>query len=192
MEETEFSETVPLLRRVLSFPVMLASLLALLGVATVRERFDDPDMWWHLKTGEVIWTTHTIPTTDLFSYTARNHFWIPHEWLSEVLIYGAYRLGGYSGLMIWLCFFTALLLIAGFVLCSLYSGNSKTAFIGALTIWLFGTIGFAVRPQMIGYLLLITELLLLHLGMTRDRRWFLALPPLFALWMHCHGLSFWA
>ena len=190
MEETEFSKTVPLLRRVFSFPVMLASLLALLGVATVRERFDDPDMWWHLKTGEVIWTTHTIPTTDLFSYTARNHFWIPHEWLSEVLIYGAYRFGGYTGLMVWLCFFTALLLIAGYVLCSLYSGNSKTAFIGALTIWLFGTIGFAVRPQMIGYLLLIAELLLLHLGMTRDRRWFLALPPLFALWMNCHGSFF--
>ena len=29
-----------------------------------------------------------------------------HEWLSQLLIYGAYRLGGYSGLMLWLCFFT--------------------------------------------------------------------------------------
>jgi hypothetical protein len=169
---------------------MLASLLAMLAVMTVRTRFHDPDMWWHLKTGEVIWTTHTIPTTDLFSYTTNHHAWIPHEWLSQVLIYGAYRLGGYSGLMLWLCFFTASLLIAGYILCSLYSGNSKTALLGALTIWLFGTIGFAVRPQMIGYLLLIFELLLLHLGQTRDRRWFLGLPPLFAIWINCHGSFF--
>ena len=189
-ERTESAATFPLLRRIFSFPVMLASLLVLLAVITVRDRFDDPDMWWHLKTGEVIWTTHTIPTTDLFSYTTNHHAWIPHEWLSEVLIYGAYRLGGYTGLMLWLCFFTATLLIAGYFLCALYSGNSKTAILGALTIWLFGTIGFAVRPQMVGYLLLVVELVILHLGQTRDRRWFLALPPLFAIWMNCHGSFF--
>src|ERR1700746_2744696 len=169
---------------------MLTSLLAMVAVMTVRTRFHDPDMWWHLKTGEVIWTTHTIPTTDLFSYTTNHHAWIPHEWLSQVLIYGAYRLGGYSGLMLWLCFFTASLLIAGYILCSLYSANSKTALIGALTCWGVGTIGFAVRPQMIGYLLLIIELLLLHLGQTRNRRWFFGLPPLFAVWINCHGSFF--
>src|ERR1700692_2227866 len=92
--------------------------------------------------------------------------------------------------MLWLCFFTASLLIAGYTLCSLYSGNSKTAFLGALTIWLFGTVGFAIRPQMIGYLFLIFELLFLHVGQTRDRRWFLGLPPLFAIWINCHGSFF--
>jgi len=169
---------------------MLASLLAMLAVLTVRSRFHDPDMWWHLKTGEVIWTTHSIPTTDLFSYTTNHHAWIPHEWLSQLLMYGAYRLGGYSGLMLWLCLLTAALLIAGYTLCSLYSGNSKTALLGALSIWLFGTVGFALRPQMIGYLFLIVELLLLHLGQTRNRRWFFGLPLLFAIWINCHGSFF--
>jgi hypothetical protein len=190
IDHTESAAKIPVLRRLFSFPVMLAGLLAMLAVLTVRERFDDPDMWWHLKTGEVIWTTHAIPTTDLFSYTTNHHAWIPHEWLSQVLIYGAFRLAGYSGLMLWLCFFTASLLIAGYHLCSLYSGNAKTALFGALTIWLFGTIGFSVRPQMVGYLLLIVELLLLHLGQTRDRRWFFGLPPLFAIWINCHGSFF--
>jgi hypothetical protein len=169
---------------------MLAGLLAMLAVLTVRRRFDDPDMWWHLKIGEVIWKTHTIPTTDLFSYTSNHHASPPHEWLSELLIYGAYRLGGNSGLMLWLCFFTAALLIAGYALCSVYSGNAKVAFVGGLTIWLFGTIGFAIRPHMIGYLLLIVELFLLHLGQTRNPRWFLGLPPLFAIWINCHGSFF--
>ena len=166
---------------------MLAGLLLVLAVLTMRARFDDPDMWWHLKSGEVIWTSHVIPTTDIFSYTTNHHAYIPHEWLSQLLIYAAFKFGGYSGLMFWLCFFTFAVLIAGYALCSVYSGNAKVSLLGALTIWMFGTIGFSVRPHMIGYLLLIVELLLLHLGRTRNPRWFLALPPLFAIWVNCHG-----
>jgi len=161
-----------------------------LAVLTVRARFDDPDLWWHLKTGEVIWTSHSIPVTDIFSYTTNHHASVPHEWLSQLLIYAAYKFGGYSGLMLWLCVFTAALLIAGYTLCSLYSGNAKVSLIGALTIWFFGTIGFAIRPHMVGYLLLIIELLLLHLGRTRNPRWFFGLVPLFAIWVNCHGSFF--
>ncbi len=176
-----------ILRRIFSFPMMLAAALAMLAGLTVRSRVNDPDMWWHLKTGEVIWTTHRIPTTDLFSYTTNHHAWIPQEWLAQVSIYGAYRWGGYSGLMVWLYLFTIALIVAGYILCWLYSGNSKAAFLGALIVWLFSTMILAIRPQVIGYLFLTLEMLLLHLGSTRDRRWFLGLPPLFVLWVNCHG-----
>jgi hypothetical protein len=169
---------------------MLASLLIALAVLTVRARFNDSDMWWHLKTGEIIANTHSIPTTDLFSYTTNHHAWIPHEWLAQLLIYNTWRLGGYPGLMLCFCVVTAALLVAGYILCALYSGNSKTALIGALTIWLVSTTVFSIRPQLIGYLLLIVELLIIHLGSTRNSRWFFALPPLFALWVNCHGSFF--
>ena len=178
------------LQRTFSFPAAVAALLAVLGVLTVRGRFDDPDMWWHLKLGEVTWTSHRIPAADLFSYTTNHHSRIAQEWLSQLLIYAAFKAGGYSGLMVWLCLFTAAILIAGYALCSIYSGNAKVAFLGALTIWVFGTSGFAVRPQMIGYLLLILELLVLQLGRSRSPRWYLAMPPLFALWANCHSSFF--
>jgi len=174
-------------QRVCSFPVMLAGALVVLAVLTARGRFDDPDMWWHLKSGEIIWTTHAIPTTDIFSYTTNHHAYVPHEWLSQVLIYGVYRVGGYTGLMLWLCFFASVFLVAGYGLCWLYSGNAKVGFLGAMVIWLFATIGLAIRPQMIGYLLLVFELLLIHLGRTRNPRWLLGLPLLFAVWVNCHG-----
>jgi hypothetical protein len=172
---------------IFSFPVMLMGLLTVLAVLTVRERFDDPDMWWHLKMGEVIWTRHSIPVTDIFSYTTGHHAYVPHEWLSQCFIYAAYRFGGYSGLMLWLCVLTSVLLVAGYGLCWLYSQNAKVAFAGALVIWLFATIGLAIRPQMVGYLLLVVELLLIQLGRTRNPRWFWGLSPLFALWVNCHG-----
>ncbi|MDE3200417.1 MAG: hypothetical protein KGN79_05790 [Acidobacteriota bacterium] len=178
------------LQRTFSFPTMLAGLLVVLTVLTVRSRFDDPDMWWHLKTGQIIWTTHTIPVTDVFSYTTNHHAFIPQEWLSQALIYAAYMWNGYSGLMLWLCILSSALVLATYFLCSLYARNAKTAFIGAMTVWLFGTIAFAVRPQLVGYLLLIIELVLIHLGRTRNPRWFLWLPALFALWINCHGSFF--
>jgi hypothetical protein len=179
-----------LLRRIFSFPVALCSLLAVLSTLTVQSRFQDPDTWWHLKLGEVIWTTHAIPRVDLFSYTTNHHATIPHEWLGQLLIYAAWHWGGYSGLMLWLCFFSAAIPIAGYLLCSLYSGNAKVAFLGAILIWLFSTVGLSIRPQMIGYLLLLVELIVIHLGRTRNPRWFFALPPLFALWINCHGSFF--
>ena len=177
-------------RTVFSFPNTLAALLIVVTVLTVRSRFSDPDMWWHLKMGEIIWTTHTIPQADLFSFTASGHAWTPQEWLSQLVIYSVYRLGGYTGLMLWFCTTASLIVVAGYVLCATYSSNAKVAFLGGLIIWLFSTVGLAIRPHMIGYLLLTCELLILHFGRSRNPRWFLALPPLFALWVNSHGSFF--
>ena len=120
-------------------------------------------MWLHMKMGEVIWKTHVIPTTDLFSFTTNHHAFISHEWLSQVLIYGAYRWGGYSGLMLWLCFFTTALFISGFGLCRSTREMSKRDFWAP---WWSGSLPRSVSrdpaQQMIGYLFLISELLLLH------------------------------
>lgn len=186
----EDSRLTKISRRVFSFPVMLATLLVVLAVLTVRSRFNDPDMWWHLKVGEIIWNTHTIPTSDLFSFTTNNHAWTPHEWLSQLIMYSTWKLGGYAGLMVWLCVATSIFLIAVYTLCAVYSGNAKVALIGALAAWEFGTVGMANRPHMIGYLLLTCELLIIHLGRSRDRRWLWVLPPLFAVWVNCHGSFF--
>ncbi len=174
----------------LSFPVALGCLLIVLATATLQSRFVDPDMWWHMKTGQIITTSHSIPRTDIFSYTTHHQAYVPHEWLAQVFIFDAYKLGGYPGLMLWLCCLTSVLFIAGYILCSLYAGNPKIGFLGAFAIWVFATVGLAIRPQMIGYLLLTVELLLIQLGRTRDRRWFFALPPLFATWVNCHGSFF--
>jgi hypothetical protein len=73
---------------------MLCALLAALAVFSARDHFSDPDMWWHLRTGQVIWTTHTIPRADLFSWKAYQLPLVPHESLSQVIIYSAYKRGG--------------------------------------------------------------------------------------------------
>ncbi len=162
----------------------------MLACLSIRARFNDPDMWWHLKMGQVVWITHAVPTIDLFSFTTNHHAWVPHEWLSQVAIFAAYHWGGYSGLMLGFCLASGAILIAGYALCSLYSGNPKVSLLGALVVFVFATVGLSIRPQLIGYLLLLVELILIHCGRTRSVRWFWALPPLFALWINCHGSFF--
>jgi hypothetical protein len=170
-----------------SFPVVRVVLLVMMAVFTFRGRFNTTDTWWDLKTGEIIWNTHHIPTVDTFSFTTNNHTVVPHEWLAQLSIYAAYHFGGYTGMAVWFCVFASLLAIAGYTLCWLYSGSARLAFLGALGIWFFSTIGFSIRAQLIGYLLLVCELLIVWLGCARNRKWFLLLPPLFVLWVNCHG-----
>ena len=174
-------------QRVFSFPVLLCAFLSVVAVWSARNRFNDPDLWWHLKVGELIWQTGELPQSDTLSYTTDGHAWIAHEWLVEVVMYGFFKLGGHAGLMLWLCLTTAALLVAGYALSALYSGNAKVALIGGLTVWFFATINLALRPLLVGHLLLAAELIFLHLGRTRDHRWLWALPPVFAVWVNCHG-----
>ena len=174
-------------RRIFSFPVMIAMALTMLAVLSVRDRFNDPDLWWHLKTGEIIWNTHSIPTTDLFSFSTNQHAWTAHEWLSQTILFAAWKIGGNSGVMVLLCLLTALLLIVSYGLSWLYSGNGKVALLGSLIVWLLATVGLSARPHMFGYLLLGVELLLLELGRRGHARWLWALPALFAVWVNLHG-----
>ncbi|HEY6342139.1 MAG TPA: hypothetical protein VIY49_11655 [Bryobacteraceae bacterium] len=175
------------LRAFFSFPMAQAALLIVVAACTVRGRLSDPDLWWHLKTGELIWRTHSIPHFDLFSFTVAGQPWTAQEWLSEVTIYGAYRWAGYSGLMAWLFLLAAAIVLGGYLLCTVYSGSVNAGFLGGMITWVFATVGFAVRPHMLGFLILLCELLVLELGRKRDSRWFYALPPLFALWINVHG-----
>jgi len=174
-------------QRLFSFPVALASLLVVLTMLTVRGRFDDPDSWWHLKMGQLIWTSHSIPAQDMFSYTANHQALVPQEWIAQLSIYWAYLMGGYSGMMIWFAVLASALVVLGYLLCWLYSANAKVAFLGAMVIWFFGTIGFEIRPQMFSYLLIVAELLLIHLGRTRNGRWFFGLPIVFLIWINSHA-----
>src|SRR6185312_9711077 len=149
--------------RIFSFPTMLATTLIALAMLTVRSRFNDPDLWWHLRTGQIIWTSGAIPRTDLLSFTTGQHPWVASEWLSQLSIYLAWRAGDYSGLMLWFFLVAAVLLVIQYVSCRLYSGNAKIAFLGALVTWFFSTIGLAIRPQLLGFTFLACELLILHL-----------------------------
>ena len=176
-----------LFARIFSFPVALAACLVFLVFWSCAPRFDDPDLWWHLKIGETIWVSHHIPNVDLFSFTANGSQWIAHEWLSQLILYGVYQAGGFSALQACFSLLASAIVVLTYVLCGLWSRNWKVSLLGGIGALFFLTVSLAIRPLLLGHLFLLIELLLLYAGVVKRSKWIFALPVLFVIWANCHG-----
>ncbi|MBI3287142.1 MAG: hypothetical protein HYZ68_03755 [Chloroflexi bacterium] len=165
--------------RRLYMAVLFVSIFALAAQENV-----DPDFWWHLRTGQLIWETRSVPRTDPFSYTIPNRPWTAHEWLSEVLLYGLFQLSGQEGLIL---AFAGLITASFFLLYREAEGKPYLAGLVVLGAALASAISWGVRPQMIS--LFLTALFLWVLGSHRrgHTRWVWWLPAFTALWANLHG-----
>src|ERR1044072_2941881 len=61
--------------------IVAFAVLAAMPIKLLARRLEDPDLWWHLKTGALIVRNHAIPAVDPFSYTAPGKHCIVQEWL---------------------------------------------------------------------------------------------------------------
>ena len=77
-------------------PVIFAVLAASAFLAFSPALFNDGDTGWHIATGELILSKGAIPHEDPFSFTRRGTAWTAHEWLADVAMALAYRIGGWS------------------------------------------------------------------------------------------------
>ncbi len=75
---------------------VLALVVAALAAFEPR-LFNDGDTGWHLATGRLILDSGRVPVVDPFSYSAAGRPWHAHEWLAELLMALAGRLGGWAG-----------------------------------------------------------------------------------------------
>ena len=65
-----------------------------------RTLLDDPDTFWHIRTGQWILDHAQFPTVDFFSYTAAGKPWIATEWLSEIFFATAFKFGGWHAVVV--------------------------------------------------------------------------------------------
>lgn len=154
----------------------------------------DNDCWWHVKTGWYI-VHHGIPSHDVFSYTAADHEWHNHEWLAQVLYYGAHvageatGFGGWRGVVLFNGLIIALTtLLAGWLARRLSGSWWIALLVGVLCVAVARRMYYP-RPPVITNLMLMTQVILL-VGLAEGwfRRWtaFL-LVPFIALWTNLHG-----
>jgi hypothetical protein len=187
-------------RRLIVF-VLLASIFTMTAGAIT-----DPDFWWHLRTGQLIFETRAVPHADPFSFTAHGARWVAHEWLTEVLIFAVFKFAGWGRLvMLFSLVMTAALGLAylsaarrgahPFVACA----ATLTGALATAPIW-------GVRPQMISFFF--TSLFVLVLDdyardghdyarndhsredqcrVARRRRTLWLLVPVTLVWANMHG-----
>ena len=160
--------------------------VALVAILSLR-RLDNTDTWFHLSAGRWIVEHGSVPDTDTLSWTVRDHPWINVQWLYDVLMYGLYRVGGPSLLVIASAIAysatTALLLV------------NLRRYVGPITASLFGAWAviisqsrFEIRPEMASYLFIQVILWLYATGRVpgRKRLWFL--PLVMCLFANFHSL----
>ena len=165
------------------FPIVLLSMVFVLAV---RQSVSiDPDLWWHLKAGQQIIDTRTIPRTDDYSFTKQGSEWVAHEWLSEVLMEGIYRVTGLVGLV---TIFSLIIVIALWLTYRRCDGRPYAAGIAILLAAAASSPLFGVRPQMLTLLLASIYIVLLERFDPKEqtrRLWWLV--PLMLLWVNLHA-----
>ena len=136
------------------------------------------DTWWHLRTGQEIWSTRTIDLRDHFSHTVNGTYWPNHEWLSQVLFYGVYRLGGLpllTALVAGLIFATWLLIWR------LVPGDRRLRLVLCALALVPSTPAWSLRPQVLTLFLMAAAAFLIV------RRSYLWMPLLFLFWANFHA-----
>jgi hypothetical protein len=160
--------------------IFLLSLFAL----SVRETLD-PDLWWHLRTGELI-LSDGIPRQDPYSFTVPEHSWLPHEWLSELFMWSVYQQGGLAALML---VFAGLVTLAYGLVYLASDGKPYLAGFVVLLAAISSAPFWGARPQVFNMLFTAAFVYLVEgfRAGTRHRKTLLLLPLLTILWANLHS-----
>jgi hypothetical protein len=148
---------------------------------------EDPDIWWHLRTGQWIIAHAQVPMTDLFSTYGTGKPWVAYSWLFEILVYALYRNFGLSGIL----FFTvAMSLLVGLSVHILIRQAKfpfvLEAFLVAVTLVSMKPL-MSPRPWLISIVFFVLQLLILkHFKQTGKTAIFWTLPILYILWANFH------
>ncbi len=169
-----------------SAPVRAVALLLLFTTAAWYESVHlsalaDPDVWWHLSTGNWIVQNHAVPRNGLFTQYS-DLPWVASSWLFDVLLAAAYKAMGLRALPVLLMGFKVAIAVATFMLARGSRGNLWPA-VALAAIAQYAIPGLPPGPIVCSIILFAIELALLF-GSRRAARmrplyW---LPVLFAFW----------
>lgn len=148
----------------------------------------DPDLGFHLRIGERFWKFHQIPHTNWFNYAFPEGKWVPHELISDTIMYLIYHLGGFTLLTI---VFSLLMLLIAYLLFFKFKTTSSVWVIHApLVVLTFISLSLSagVRLQVLSWL----GLVLIYFGYLQYREynkiwpfwlWFI----IFLIWANMHN-----
>lgn len=151
------------------------------------------DFWWHITAGEWIIDNKAIPHHDIFSWSGmeQNLSWTAHEWLSEVIYYGLFSLGGQYGVYLF-CFLAGVLMLYLLYKVSgekIFNNIAYTSLIFIFSAALI-KVYFYGRPHLFSFFLLFTELKILYDYINnKNEKGIYFIPLLSVIWANIHGGS---
>jgi hypothetical protein len=167
--------------------VLFVALVALAAIlVSVTFRFFDYDLWEHLVVGKFIWATHTIPTTQLWTWPTYGQPAMIPSWLFRAVLWPFWHWGDVTGLFAWRWLTT----LATFGLLFAAARRMNAAPITTLVVLALCALSYRgrtmVRPETLAYVLFAAEILILearrHGGPRRD--W--TLVAIAWIWINTH------
>jgi hypothetical protein len=149
--------------------------------------FVDPDIWWHFRTGQWIFSHGEVPITDPFSAYGMGKPWVAYSWLFEILVYALFTKFGLMGILVFtvsMSFLIAIVLHGALR----WAGLPFIAEVFPVAVALGAMSSLlSARPWLFSILFFTVELFILfHVRRTAKIAPLLALPPLFVLWANLH------
>jgi hypothetical protein len=147
----------------------------------------DPDVWWHLRTGEWMLQHHALLRADFFSATNAGKPYAAYSWLFELLITKWFQYAGTVGLVAYSASVVLAIAVASrHLIKRLQTDFSYIALISFTACFLLSRL-FTPRPWLFTILFFVLELdILMHARKTGKTRELLWLPIIFALWANIH------
>ena len=147
----------------------------------------DPDIWWHLSTGEWILANGQVPHHGLFTYTAANHPWMAYSWGYEVILARFYDNFGFMGMGIFGVGLGILLALAIFYMLYRISGRFWTSWALSLIVDEAFIFNVAPRPMLVSIISTALIVALIFQAQRTGRAQFLYwLPLIFLFWANIH------
>lgn len=133
--------------------LIFISIFSLLTFTNLSTRLlGDAGIGWHIRTGQLILSTHTIPHTDPFSSTMASARWFAWEWLYDLIVGWLQTVSGLNGVTV----FTAVVIGLTFCLAFRLMVRRGTNLLLALALVLLAAsssmIHFFARPHVFTWL----------------------------------------
>ncbi|MGA8271488.1 MAG: hypothetical protein WB919_07995 [Candidatus Sulfotelmatobacter sp.] len=166
-------------------------LLGLLAFTALSVRLlGDAGIGWHIRTGQLILSTHAIPRVDPFSSTMSGQPWFAWEWLYDVVVGWLDSVAGLNAVV----FLTASIIALIFSWTFRLLLQRDTNFLVALCLVLLAAsaamIHFFARPHVVSWLFTVLWFWILESAEKktgRSPRLLWLLPLLTLVWVNVHG-----
>jgi len=158
----------------------------LLILLFVQEKAFTQDLGRHLKTGEIIARTLSVPQVNLFSYVEPNFPFINHHWLSEIIFYGSSIFFGLNSII----FIKILAIFISFGIVfylSFKRAGLFWTFLFSIPYLSLFSYRFDARPEVFSFIFMALFLFLIEkFRQTKKLQYLLPLPAIELLWVNMH------
>jgi hypothetical protein len=167
--------------------VLLVCIVAFLAFRAGMDLLADCDTGYHIRTGEYIIRTLSVPRYDIYSFITPPIPWTAHEWLSEVIMALVHKAFGLTGVVIFFAYVIALTYYLLFRIVRKTGGNILAEIIVILLAITASEIHWLARPHIFSLLLLVIWYTLLDEFQYRNKNYLYFLPLMMLLWVNLHG-----